>query len=142
MGYETEATEPFIAATSSHLVSSEPRRAVVEQPPLAELDNHVGVRHASALHAAGYEASRALVAAALAELDGTATMQLSSSEVAYTAVGIGALTTIAEPGGESWDELLCAAEAELVCAVTTSNEEGKAVAQLNVTWVVSRANAA
>jgi hypothetical protein len=129
--------DPFVAATGVRLRSAGPRRAVVEQAALPELDNHVGVRHASALHAAGYAASRALVAAALAERGEGATARLAGTEIAYTAVGIGPLQTVAEPTGTSWEELLGADEAELACAVTTRDKSGKAVAELTAIWAVS-----
>jgi Domain of unknown function (DUF4442) len=133
------STEPFVAATGSHLVAASAERAVVEQPALAELDNHVGVRHASALHAAGYEASRALVVAALERRGGAAAMRLVATEIAYTAVGIGPLKTVAEPSGASWADLLREEQAELACAVTTRDETGKTVAELTVIWAVAGA---
>jgi hypothetical protein len=129
--------DPFIAAAGCELVAAGPDRAVVEQAALAELDNHVGVRHASALHAAGYEASRALVAAALAAAGKAQEMRLVTSEIAYTAVGLGPLQTVAEPDGPGWDDLSRDGEAELPCAVTTRDEAGKTVAELTVTWAVT-----
>lgn len=129
--------DSFAAAAGCEVVAAGPQEAVVEQAALAELDNHVGVRHASALHAAGYAASRALVAAALAQVGGAPAVRLARTEIAYTAVGIGPLRTVAEPSGAAWDDLLSESEAELACAVTTRDEAGKAVAELTVIWAVS-----
>jgi acyl-coenzyme A thioesterase PaaI-like protein len=132
-----DPADPFVAATGSRVLAADPNRAVVEQPGLAELENHVGVRHASALHAAAYEASRALVAAAL-EARGGGTMRLAATEIAYLAVGTGTLRSVAEPAGASWAELLAADEAELACAVATQDEAGKTVAELTAVWAVAR----
>ncbi len=128
--------DPFLAASGCEVVAAGPNRAVVEQAALAELDNHVGVRHASALHAAGYAASRALVAALEAH-GGAPAMRLVRTEIAYTAVGLGPLQTVAEPADPGWGDLGGDGEAELPCTVTTRDEAGKKVAELTITWAVT-----
>lgn len=134
-------TEPFILRTQPRVVDAGPTRAVVEQAAAPELDNHVGVRHASALHAAGYEASRALLAAALGDLAARVEASLAESEISYTAVGLGLLTTTAEPTGEGWGDLAGALRSgdsvDLATALATVDEEGKVVARLRTTWTVA-----
>ncbi|HEX5376170.1 MAG TPA: DUF4442 domain-containing protein [Solirubrobacterales bacterium] len=135
-------TEAFVAYTRATIAEVSSTRVVVEQPAAPELDNHVGVRHASALHSAGYEASRALVAAALGERHRSGDLRLEESEISYTAVGLGPLTTTAEPTGEGWDRLPVESPGEmhgitLTSTVTTTNEEGKVVARLRVRWALA-----
>jgi len=139
MSAQAAGTEPFVAHTRASIAEVSATRVVVEQPAAPELDNHVGVRHASALHSAGYEASRALVAAALGEWHRPEDLHLEESEISYTAVGLGPLTTTAEPTGEGWDRLPFESAEDidgvtLTSAVTTTNQEGKAVAHLRVRW--------
>ncbi|HEX6753007.1 MAG TPA: DUF4442 domain-containing protein [Solirubrobacterales bacterium] len=138
-------TEPFVAYTRVSVTEVSSRRVVVEQPAAPELDNHVGVRHASALHSAGYEASRALVVAALGEQCRSEDLRLEESEISYTAVGLGPLTTTAEPTGEEWDRLPVAPAEEmdgiaLTSTATTTNQEGKVVARLHARWVLAPLN--
>lgn len=142
MAAPATGTEPFVAFTRASVTEVSPARVVVEQPAAPELDNHVGVRHASALHSAGYEASRALVVAALGERCRSEDLRLEESEIAYTAVGLGPLTTIAEPAGEEWDRLPAASAGKmdgiaLTSTVTTTNREGKVVARLRVCWTLA-----
>lgn len=134
-------TEPFVSYARATVTEARPARVVVEQPAAPELDNHVGVRHASALHSAGYEASRALVAAAAGGIwEGQ--IRLEQSEIEYVAVGLGKLTTCAEPTGDGWDRLStepaeALARLTLTASVTTTNEEGKVVARLELSWTLS-----
>lgn len=114
-------TEPFIDYVRARVVSADASQAVVEQPADEELANHVGVRHASALNAAAYEASRALVAEAAGP---GAAVRLVESEIAYKAVAIGPIVTTAE--FESRDEL--------VVLATSRNEKGKTVVTLKSRW--------
>ncbi|HEY5707999.1 MAG TPA: DUF4442 domain-containing protein [Solirubrobacterales bacterium] len=135
-------TEPFVAYTRSSIAEVSSTRVVVKQPAAPELDNHVGVRHASALHSAGYEASRALVVAALGEQYRPEDLRLEESEISYTAVGLGPLTTTAEPTGEEWDRLPVEPAEDmdgttLTSTVTTTNQEGKVVARLRVRWTLA-----
>lgn len=139
-----EPAEPFVDSAHVRVIEASSERAVVEQPAVQQLDNHVGVRHASALHAAAYEASRALVAAALAEHGTSTSMSLTESDISYTAVGLGLLTTTAQPSGPGWD-MLDADIAEgssvvLGCEVITTDEAGKAVVKMNASWALEPAS--
>ncbi|HEX8066919.1 MAG TPA: DUF4442 domain-containing protein [Thermoleophilaceae bacterium] len=134
-----QATDPFGEHTRSRVVDARPERAVVEQPAVRELDNHVGVRHASALHAAGYAASRALIAAALGELAESRSVRLVESDVSYASVGLGPLTTTAEPTGRGWDALADGSSVTLASTVTTTNEQSRTVARLELSWAVEPA---
>jgi Domain of unknown function (DUF4442) len=136
-------TEPFVEHTHTRVIHADREHAVVEQAGVEDLNNHVGVRHASALHAAGYEASRALMVAALDDLAPSAQLQLARTEIAYTAVGLGPLTTTARPDGSAWEHLSAdveaGVEATLETLVTTTGEDGKTVAELTVCWTVTPA---
>jgi len=135
-----DSIEPFGERAGVRVVDASPRRVVVRQAAASALENHVGVRHASALHAAAYEAARLLVAAAIDRPALAASVRLRESDIAYVAVGLGALTTTAEPSGAGWDslrvELAAGAGVALDCAVTTSDAQGKTVAQVRARWIV------
>jgi len=103
MGVSENGLEPFLRMAGVQLGSCGPDRATVVQPPVPELENHVGVRHASALHAAGYAAARALAEAAIAAAGSSARLRLKQSEIAYKAMGLGSLETVAEPADEEWE---------------------------------------
>lgn len=136
-------TEPFALHTCVRILDTSPDRVVVEQPPQRELDNHVGVRHASALHAAACEASRVLVEAALRQRALSASVHLAESDISYTSVGLGVLTTTAEPSGPGWGsletELTSGSTLALNCEATTTNEQGKPVIKLKVSWALTPA---
>lgn len=134
--------DPFIEFAASSVVEADDRHAVAEQRPAPELDNHAGVRHAGALFAVGYAASRALVAAALAPRGGAITARMTDSEIAYEKIVAGQLVTAtAEPGDADWDALLSRALAgegvQLPTSVTLRNEEGRTVTAMSVCWQVT-----
>ena len=143
MGTGATDTEPFLATAGVRMADCDSDRAVVVQPPVPELENHVGVRHASALHAAGYAAGLGLVEAAVAGLEVDVELRLGASEIAYKAMGLGELETVAEPTGGGWetqlDQLRAGSPVELACTATTTNAEGKAVAELTLTWLAAPA---
>jgi acyl-coenzyme A thioesterase PaaI-like protein len=135
-------TDPFVEHAETRLVELSPERAVVSQPAASFLDNHVGVRHASALFTAGHEASRALVSG---RLPGGAEAALVQSDVHYTNVGFGTVTSEAEPVGEEWDALpgaLASGEpVELSARVTGRDDAGKTVFTVDERWTVGPAQA-
>jgi acyl-coenzyme A thioesterase PaaI-like protein len=133
--------EPFLEHGGNVVVEADARRAVATQAPAPELENHAGVRHAGALFALGYAASRALVAATPAGAD-SVDADMVDSEIAYEkVVGGGTVTAIAEPAAEDWEGRLEQASAgqgvRLPVTVTLRNEEGTTVAQMAVSWQVS-----
>ncbi|HEX2393414.1 MAG TPA: DUF4442 domain-containing protein [Solirubrobacterales bacterium] len=133
--------EPFLAMAGVRVSACGPERAIVTQPATAELENHVAVRHASALNAAGYAAARALAGAAVAASGSDAELRLRHSEIAYKAMGLGELATVAEPADEGWEaaiEQLRGGEVvALRCVVITRNEQGQVVAELSVEWAAA-----
>jgi hypothetical protein len=141
-----ETGDPFLGGAHVRLVEIGPERAVAEQEAAPELDNHVGVRHASALHAAGYAASRALVTEALGAEPGAHGVRLAGSEISYVAMGLGPLTSTAARAGDGWDDLRAGLASgvavELASTVTTVDGAGKAVAKLELSWVVEPGAAA
>jgi acyl-coenzyme A thioesterase PaaI-like protein len=129
--------DPFLEFTASSVVEADEVHAVAEQRATPQLDNHAGVRHAGALFAVGYAASRALVAAALGPYSVVARM--SDSEVSYDKVVAGQrVTATAEPSAADWELLLQRAAAGesviLPTTVTLRNEEGKTVTAMSVCW--------
>jgi acyl-coenzyme A thioesterase PaaI-like protein len=133
--------EPFLEHGGTVVVEADARRAVATQAPSPELENHAGVRHAGALFALGYAASRALVAATPAGAD-SLDADMVDSEVSYEkVVGGGTVTAIAEPGAEDWEarlEQVSAGQAvRLPVAVILRNDEGATVAEMGVSWQVS-----
>jgi len=138
------AGDGFVEASAVELTECRADRVVAAQQPLPELENHVGVRHASALHAAGFAASRALIETALAGC-GPLALRLLDSEIAYQAMGQGPLLTVAEPAGEEWGaaagRLRAGEPVELTCAVRTDDEAGRRVVSLQLRWAVGPAAA-
>lgn len=132
MTARTPPESPYAAHVGTRLLDASPQRAVVEQPALGELDNHVGIRHASALYAAAWAASHALVRAALGE---RASAWLDASEIRYEQVPLGPITTVAEPAGGDWDAPVREG-AELRATAISTNEHGKTVVALDTTWRV------
>jgi acyl-coenzyme A thioesterase PaaI-like protein len=130
--------EPFAEISASSIIEAEPRRAVAEQRPAPELENHAGVRHAGALFAVGYAASRALIGAALAAHGDLVRARMVDSEIAYEkVVGAELVTATAEPGDDDWDALLERAGSEgvqLPTSVTLRDERGQTVTAMAVCW--------
>jgi hypothetical protein len=77
----------------------------VSQSDRPELQNHVGVRHASALFAGAYDALRLLVHRAVAQTPTPASIRLVQAHIEYTNLPMGEILTTAEPTGEAWTEL-------------------------------------
>lgn len=126
------ALDPYAGLAGVQIVDVDATRAVVLQLPLPVLDNHIGVRHASALYSAAWAASHALVRAALA---GRADAVLTDSEIRYERVPLGSITTVAEPAGGDWD-VVGEADGVLMATAISTNDDGKAVATLGTTWRV------
>jgi hypothetical protein len=126
--------DPFVAGAGIATLEADADRAVVQQGAAEVLDNHVGVRHASALFTAGHQAARALLTAALG---GRARLELLESDVHYVNVGFGLLTSTARPAGGAWPPL-DAPVLELEVDVTTEDEQGKMVAQIAERWRATR----
>ncbi len=135
-----EQPDPFVEHTYARVVEAGPERAVVEQPPARALDNHLAVRHASALYAAAYEASRTLVLAAAAATGERVTIAPRRSELVYKAMPLGSIRSTATPAGPGWNTLAAdlrgGAAVELATTVESTNEEGKAVVNVELSWRV------
>jgi hypothetical protein len=123
--------DPFVGYLDTRVVEATPQRAVVEQPDFKPLGNHVGVRHASALYAAGFEAGRALVLAALGDRAQSVDIELAGSDTNYTFVAMGPLEFVAEPDGD-WSD----GAGELTTRVTGTDQNGKTVCTLVARWRV------
>ena len=136
-------TERFGAYLSVRAVSRAAEEVVVEQPDEPELGNHVGVRHASALHAACHEAARELVAQAAGEGQPPAVSELVESDIEYKRVAMGPLRFVARRAGGDWAEAEQAGSAQaLGVAVSGFDEAGKEVAAFTATWRVEAGGAA
>jgi hypothetical protein len=114
--------DPYSERALVQIVEATPTRAVSEQPGVRELDNHLAIRHASALYTAMYAASRALVIAAAGE-----GARLTESVTTYPAVPVGLITSVAEWDGDPGDGRT---------VVTASNADGRTVGTLAATWAV------
>lgn len=133
MAARPTSEHPYAVHVAARLRDASPQRAAVEQADLAVLDNHVGIRHASALWAAAWAASDALVRAAL---DGRATAWLCASEIRYEQVPLGPISTVAQPAGGDWDAP--ARTGAVLCATAIStNDQGRTVVALDTTWRVA-----
>jgi hypothetical protein len=143
MATDLEARDPYVEHVRARVVEAGPRRAVVEQPADDEIANHVMVRHASSLYTAAYAAARELVLAALGERAGSVDVRLEESEIAYRQVGLGLITSTAEPQGEGWGSLAAGVDAgrkvRLETSVVSAGEDGKTVVTLDARWSVAPA---
>src|SRR3954465_13337980 len=132
MAADLTTSDPYSDHVLSRVAGATPARAVVEQPMEPEVDNHVKVRHASALYTAAYEAARQLVLAALGDRAASVEVRLADSEIKYSAGGLGLLTSTAESRGAGWDTLSehldAGRDAELESFVSTDDPGGKTVA--------------
>jgi acyl-coenzyme A thioesterase PaaI-like protein len=141
---ELRRPDPFLEFSGSRVVEADAEHAIAEQGPAAELDNHAGVRHAGALFAVGYAASRALVVAALETIGVPVAAGMVDSEIDYERVVAAELVTAtAEPSGGEWSSLLGRlADGESVQLPTTvilRNEGGKTVSSMAFAWQVASA---
>jgi acyl-coenzyme A thioesterase PaaI-like protein len=138
--------DPYAERAHSTIVEAGPERAVVEQPGLRELDNHLGIRHASALYTCMYAAARALMLASVAELDGAGEARIEESTTAYPFVPVGLITNVATRTGDGWEsaasELAAGRAARVGVAVDSTNEDGRTVSTLETTWAIEPAAAA
>ncbi len=127
--------DPYAEFLHSNVVEATPERAVVTQPNLDELNNHMAVRHAGSLFTAAYAASRALVAAAVGD---DAEIALVSSGVDYTNFPSGDITSTAEPQGDGWDRVRDGGEGEVSVKVVATTEAGKPVVAADFVWGIYR----
>ena len=134
--------DPFLDFAGTSIVEAGPRQAVARQKAATELENHAGVRHAGALFAVGYAASRALVVAALGPDAEAAELRVVESEVEFTKAASGGITATAEPVGD-WEStisgLFGGGEGELRSSVQLRSEEGRIVTSMTVCWGVEMA---
>ena len=139
-GSEAAHRDRFAERVHARVVETSAERAVVDQPDVPELGNHMGVRHAGALYAAAYEASRALVTAALGELADSVELFPWDSEIAYEAIAAGPVTSVAEPSGAGWADLAAGSPArssELATEVTSRNAGDEIVLRLVLVWRIT-----
>jgi acyl-coenzyme A thioesterase PaaI-like protein len=134
--------DPFVEFSASRVLEADGRHAIAEQDSAPELDNHAGVRHAGALFAVGYAASRALVAAALAPVADSMSVELTESGIEYHKVVAGQkVRATAEPRDETWDTLLAQAldgkGVQLPTSVTLRGEDGEVMTEMSATWQVT-----
>lgn len=137
MSGSQQRIERLAERSGVRVVETTADRVVVEQPAVRELDNHVGVRHASALFVAAHEAARLLVLEALRGADARAEPFLIDSEISYETMPVGTITSTAEPTGEAWGPVIAGHRDdadELVASVISSNSEGKTVTSLVTRW--------
>ena len=132
-----ESADPFLEHAALSVREADEQHAVVEQSADPTLANHAGIRHAGALFTVGYAASRALVAAALAESTGAVRVKMIDSEIDYTkAVSTQRVEAVAKPDA-GWESSLGQATSEgaiLPTEVTLRDEEGNTVATMKVLW--------
>lgn len=143
MRIELRPADPFVERSGVRPVEVGAARAVVEQPAHESLNNHVGIRHASALYAAVYEASRVLVLAALGDGPDGRELTLAHSVIDYEHMPLGVITTTAEPDGGAWSSLAADAAANervaLGVLAISADDRGRTVATMRAEWIVSPA---
>jgi acyl-coenzyme A thioesterase PaaI-like protein len=134
--------DPFVELAGTTVVEADGQHAVARQEPAPELENHAQIRHAGALFAAGYAASRALVEAALGPRASELEARIADSETSFEGVVRGAVTAIAEPTGKDWGAALAqldeGRDAELQTAVRLRSEAGTTTTTISLLWRVGR----
>ena len=134
--------DPFAELAGTIVVEADGQHAVARQEPAPELENHAQIRHAGALFAAGYAASRALIEAALGPRASGLEARIADSEASFEGVVRGVVTAFAEPAGNDWGAALAGLDegrdAELRTAVRLSSESGTTTTTISVLWRVGR----
>jgi Domain of unknown function (DUF4442) len=134
--------DPFAELAGTTVLEADGQHAVARQEPAPELENHAQIRHAGALFAAGYAASRALVEAALGPRAPELEARIADSEASFEGVVRGAVTAFAEPAGDDWGAALArldaGRDAELQTAVLLRSEAGTTTTTISVLWRVGR----
>jgi len=134
--------DPFAELAGTTVLEADGQHAVARQEPAPELENHAQIRHAGALFAAGYAASRALVEAALGSRASGLEARIADSEARFEGVVRGAVTAFAEPAGNDWGVALAGLDeghdAELLTAVRLRSEAGTTTTTISVLWRVGR----
>jgi Domain of unknown function (DUF4442) len=132
--------DPFVELAGTTVIEADRHHAIARQEPAAELENHAQIRHAGALFAVGYAASRALLEAALGARASGLEARIADSEVSFEGVVRGAVTALAERAGEDWDTALErldeGGEAELGTAVRLRSETGTTATTISMLWRV------
>jgi len=132
--------DPYVRHAGTRPTDVGAERAAVEQDG-HELDNHVGVRHASALYTGAYGAARALVVRALGDRADTVSICHQRSEITYSNIPVGPIVSGARRRDpDRWDEAAASLDAgrpaEVATDVVSTNEQGRTVVTLESHWRV------
>jgi hypothetical protein len=140
---DLRAPDAFPTHCHTEVTHATPARAVTVQRASRDLDNHVGVRHASALFTAAYAAARALLEAALDDAaveDPSIPREawLVNFDISYREIPQDEIVSEALPHGEGWSSLPAALsaghEVSLASAVRSTNAQDRVVATTAVLW--------
>jgi hypothetical protein len=129
---DLSAPDTFPAHCHTEVTHASPERAVSVQRASDDLDNHVEVRHASALFTAAYAAARALLDAALARSPTRYQATLAECDIAYKEIPQDELVSVAVPEGEGWSTL--GGTVSLACSVRSVNALQRRVATTTIVW--------
>ncbi len=119
-------------------------RGVVTLPDTESLRNHVGTQHAAGLFAAGEAASGAAFVSVFADRLADVTALAAEASIQYRRLARGAITATARLDADP-DELRGRLDADgrvrFTVAVDLTNAPGDVVAEMQVSWHVSRRDA-
>jgi acyl-coenzyme A thioesterase PaaI-like protein len=138
------ATVPFARTLGLQYLEVRPEAgdgvaAVVALPDAAELHNHVGGPHASAIFTLGETASGAVVMAAFGDQVGRATPLAVSAEIAYRKLAMGevrATARLGRPRADILAELDSGKRPEFEVPVEIATVDGTVTTEMRVVWTL------
>lgn len=132
---------PFSKHVGIELVEVGPRRGVAKLPDAPELLNHVGTQHAGALFTVAETASGMAMLSVFADHFASVTPVARRSSIEYLRLARGPITATGTLEADP-DELLARLDAdgkvEFPVGVSMTDEGGKEVATVEVTWHLKR----
>lgn len=142
------AEVPMAAALDLHIEEASPHRALVRMPDQEQFHNHLRGPHAGAIFTLGETASGVLIMATYGDQLERVVPLAVHAEITYLSLAKGDLVAVVEPLDPHQDreqviaELDTGEHAQVVVHVTISREDGPAVAEMTVSWMLRLRNPA
>ncbi|MES2342706.1 MAG: DUF4442 domain-containing protein [Pseudomonadota bacterium] len=135
---------PFARHARVDTLPAAPGTGLARIPDAPELTNHIASVHAGALFTVGETASGAAMVGAFPDLIGGVRAVTRKSEIRYLKIARGEITAravLAEPAEAIRGRLSEAGRADFEVVVTLEDPGGQTVAEMSVTWNLSRRSA-
>jgi len=132
---------PFADHARVETLAAGPEGGLARIPEATELTNHIASVHAGALFTVGETASGAAMLGAFADLIGQVRPVTRKSEIRYLRIARGEITArpwLGEPADVVRTRLEAHGRVDFDVEVALSNLAGETVAEMTVTWNLSR----